>query len=73
VGGFINNVGGYQNRFGTTVRQQAGTNNGAGLFTSPTSNSLAYSSRTFDVGQNIGSIYFVVHCDRWDLVTITYS
>ena len=73
IGGFINSSGGYQNRFGATVINASGTNNGAGQFTQPTSNSLAYSNRTFDVGQNIGSIYFVVHCDRWDLVTITYS
>jgi hypothetical protein len=73
LGGYITSSGTWSNRFGATVRTQAGTNNGVGGFTNPTSSSLAYVGRTGAVSQNIQSIYFLVHCDRWDLITITYG
>ena len=73
IGGYITGSGTYSNRFGASVRGQVGTNNGTGTFVNPTSNSLAYNARTFSASQNIQSIYFLVHCDRWDLVTITYG
>lgn len=73
VGGFINSLGDYQGRFGATLYNQAGTVNGTGYFSSPTTKSLAFNSRTYSVSQNIASVYLAVHCDRWDLVTVTYG
>lgn len=70
-GGWINSSGAWNGRFGVTTRGQQGANNGTG-FLSGTTNSISWNSRTFAPTQNISSIYFVVHCDRWDAVTINY-
>ena len=71
-GGWVNSSGTWNGRFGSTSRAQAGTNDGVGLFSTSTS-AVWWTSRTSGISQNISSIYFLVHCDRWDKVTITYS
>lgn len=71
-GGYLDSANNWSTRFGPTVKNQSGTNNGVGFF-SASGNAFWWNSRTFGVSQNISSIYFLVHCDRWDKVTITYS
>lgn len=71
-GGYTSSSGTWNVRFGPTARVQAGTNNGVGSISSST-NAFWWVSRTGTPTQNISSIYFQCFCDRWDLVTVTYS
>lgn len=72
-GGWVNTSGNYNGRFGPTVKNQAGTNNGVGYMSGNGTNAIWWMSRTYSPSQNISSLYLAVTCDRWDLVTVTYS